>query len=115
MGLRCANSLQEVGGGEGLHVVGGGHGLAIGAGRADGNEVATTGKGQGVVAGEDVAGLADGPDDVIEFMFVGDACEVLHLVMCLVKRRADEVGHAGIEDDEALVAIVLDIENPTDE
>lgn len=106
----CPGGLFAVdGGGEGAEVVLGGHYLAVGAGGADGYEVAGLGEGQGLFKAEGVSGLADGAYDVVTVGFGGGGGEVLDEVVGAVEGGSDEVGEAGVEDDEFFVDALLDI------
>ena len=64
--------------------------------------------------GEEVGGFAYRADHVVGQCLIPGG-EVVDLVMGLVERRADQLGHAGIEDGEAGLAPLLDVEHPADQ
>ena len=104
--------FDEVYGGKGAAVVLGCHGLAVGSGRADGEEVSAAGRGQENVAGKDVGRLADGSYDVVgDSGFGSCGREVVDVVAGIVEGWTDEICHAGIDNDELLLAPLLDVEH----
>lgn len=116
-----ARSLHD-GGGQGAQVVGGGHAFAIGAGRADGDEVAAPAGGQGLVFDEGVAALAHGAHDVVGAAWgvgcgrgVGGQRDALHGMAGAIHGGAHQLGHAGVEDEEAARGALLDVEHSGDE
>lgn len=63
---------------------------------------------------KDIAALTDGPDDIVDFLArVGG--DVLDAVIGIVEGRANEVGHARIDDDETFLRTLLDVSNARDE
>ena len=90
-----------------------GHDFAIGTGRADGDEVATMGGIEVDGFAKHVGTLAYGAYDIVGHLgLVGR--DVLDAVIGLIQGRADEVGHAGINDSEALAGALLDIKHARD-
>ena len=61
--------------------------------------------------GEHVAGLADGTHYVINFGCSLGRGQVLDLVVRLVERGTYQVSHAGIKDNELLVAVGFHIDH----
>lgn len=108
--------------GAGVVVVRAGHGHAIGAGGEDGDEIALGDGWERAVGGEEVGAFADGADDIAGFE-AGEGLGLGHVdgdvrgvdaggpgeVVGLVERGADELVHAGVDDDELLGAAVLDV------
>ena len=70
-------------------------GEAVGAGAADGEEVAF-GEFEVAFVGEEVAALADGADDVPKCLLAGAVPCLLHAVPGVVEGGADEVVHGGV-------------------
>lgn len=63
---------------------------------------------------EDIAALTDRSDDIVDFLArVGG--DVLDAVIGIVEGRANEVGHARIDDDETFLRTLLDVGNARDE
>ena len=92
-------------------IVARGHGLAVCPGGTDGDEIAATAAVDGKALPEHVGTLADGAYHIIQlFRLVGR--EVLNPVEGMVKRRANEVVHAGIEYRELAGKAVLYIQHP---
>ena len=101
-------------GGTGAGVVVRGLAHAVGSGVEEDDEVAGFDGGEGAVAGEEVAGLADGADDVDLQLGVagfGGLADGEDLVVGVVERRADQVVHGGVGDDEGLFAVLFDEED----
>ncbi len=74
--------------------------------------------GEGAVAGEEVAGLADGAYYVDLRVGFARFCWLLDgddLVVGVVERGADEVVHRGVGDDEGLATVLLDVEDAGEE
>lgn len=125
---RHGGAVDEDFRGAGVVVVRAGHGHAVGTGGEDGDEVALRDGGECAVGGEEVGAFADGADDVAgfeagEWLGLGhvdgdvrgvDACGPGEVVG-LVERGADELVHAGVDDDELLGAAVLDVLNAGEE
>ena len=101
--------------GEAAEVVLGCHDLSVRSGTTHGEQVSALHRRDAVSFDEDVAGFADGSYDVVGLLFVIGMADVLHAVEGAVKGRADEIGHAGIDDGEMLVLAPLDVEHPCDE
>ena len=91
-----------------------GHRLAVGAGGADGHQVAAAALVHGELLDEHVGTLAHGAHHVIDFLRLVRS-EVLHAVIGLVHRRAHQFGHAAVDDGELLVGALLDVEHAADE
>ena len=101
--------------GEAAEVVLGCHYFSVRPGTTHGEQVSALHRRDAVSFDEDVAGFADGSYDVIGLFRIIGMADVLHAVESAVKGRADEIGHAGIDDREMLVLALLDIEHPCDE
>lgn len=99
------------------HVVAGCHRLTISTCRTDGDEVAATGERERIIMGKHVGGLAHGAYDIVGFngLSVAMRCEVLYLMVSTIEGRSDQVGHACVEDDKLLVAVLLDKHYSADE
>src|SRR4028118_1342656 len=94
----------------GAGVVVGGHREAVGPGVHDGEHVALPGVGEVAVAGQVVAGLADGADEV----GARDGAALpdrQNFVVGVVEARAQEVVHAGVGDYKVLLAARLAVDN----
>ena len=97
--------------GQGAAVVLGCHGFPIGTGAPDGKQVAAAAFRKDDTPGEHVGALADRADHVVLHPgAVGS--QVVDPVVGMVQRRADKVGHARVQDGEALVKPLLDIQDP---
>ena len=101
--------------GETAEIVLGSHGLTVSPGTAHDKQVTSLYRGNAVVLDEDVTGLTDGSDDVVELFFVIGMGDVLHAVESTVEGRSDEVIHTGIDDSELFVLAAFDIEHACDE
>ena len=63
---------------------------------------------------EEISGFADGADHIHFFFALGIQVHWHNLVMRAVERWTDEIVHAGVDDEEALVVVPLAIENTGD-
>src|ERR1035437_2750957 len=84
---------------------------AIGSGGRDREEIAGHGIGHGAIAGQEIAGFADGSHDIH-----GDARQRVlaqreDLVVRAIERRSDEIVHRGVDNQEFLLAIALAVED----
>ena len=104
--------VDEDFGGTGAGVVVGGQGHAVGSGVEQRDEVAGYDGGERAVAREEVSRLADGTHDIGgKGGLSAGLLDGEDLVVGLVERRADEVVHAGVGDDEGLGSVLLDEED----
>ena len=94
-------------------VIGAGLGRAIGAGGHHGKEIAGLRLDQAAVEREIVARLADRPDDVgNDSPRPGRAlANGADVVVRRIQRRADQIVHAGIDDDEGLGLAALYVDD----
>lgn len=110
----CSKLIAQVSLGQRVAVVLRCHDLTIGSGRADGDEVATVGGIEVDGLAKHVGALAHGAYDIVGHLgLVGR--DVLDAVIGAIEGRADELGHAAIDDGEALAGSLLDIEHARDE
>src|ERR1035437_649428 len=84
---------------------------AVGAGVEQGHQVTGLQGLELAVAGKKIACLADRPHHVHDARLPFPRPYRHDLVMGLVKRRADEVVHGGVGNDEGLLAVLLDLED----
>jgi cation transport ATPase len=82
--------------------------IAVGSGAADGDQVATTGEGQGAVLGEEVRGLANGTHDIVKPELVRFIRKVFDLVIGSVECWSYKVVHSCVHDKEVLCLATLD-------
>jgi len=104
----CLVTVHQHLGGAAAGVVVGAHDEAVGAGRTHRQQV-TFGQCQLAILGEEVAGLADRPDDVVVARIAFVRLHRDHVHPRLVQRRTDQVVHRCIDDGEILVRGVLEI------
>ncbi len=91
-------------------------GHAVGSGVEENDKVAGLDGRKGSVAGEEVAGFADWADYVdYRFLRFGWLLDWNNFVVGVVERRADEVVHGGVGDDEGLAAVLLHVEDAGEE
>ena len=95
--------------GQSAEVIAGSHRFSVGTGTAHHKQVSSLHGRDPVVLDEDVTGLTDGSDDVVELFFVVGMGDVLHAVESTVEGRSDEVIHSCINDSELFVLSFLDI------
>ena len=97
-------------------VVVGTEGETVGSGVQDCEEFSGFCGWQSAIAGEEIAGFADGADDVYRLPCcrAGWLADRENLVVGLVECGADEVVHGGVCDDEGLVAILFDVDHGCD-
>ena len=88
------------------------HGEAVGAGAHDREQIAALRPADLAVLGEEIAALANRPDDVGD-----DVCSALRLhhrlnrLIGAVERRADQIVHAAVDDDEFLVVGFFEVQD----
>ena len=110
---RPARAVDQHLGNQRARVVGSGLHGAIGAGGEDGEQIALRRRRDRAAEREIIAGLANRPDDVGENSRLRRRGRDHRndLVPGVVERRADEIVHAGVDDDEGLGLALLHIED----
>ena len=95
-------------------IVPGCHDFSVCACRAEGKKIATMCAVQVDGFAKDIGRFANRPYYIVGFhRFFGG--NVFYLVVCLVKGRADEVGHACIDNGELLVGALFYVYDACDE
>lgn len=108
-------AFDEDFGGAGAGVVVGGEAHAVGSSVEESYEVTGFDCSDSAVAGEEVAGFADGAYDVGGDGFSAGLADGDDLVVRVVERGTDEVVHRGVGDDEGFSAVLFDDEDAGEE